>query len=472
MKCWRGDKVKTLQVEIGEKKIIHGLLPQQIEELMEVLTLPNPAYSNAEKFAKSPWALKYIPKYLHYYKRIDEDSLEVPFRFNVPYDHVVIRDERVKVRVDYPKMKLKLRTDQKKALLSYLFHPENGILLLPTGAGKTILGLAIAGVLKQKALIITHRSDFIKTWMDDACKLYGFNPNEIGLIQGGKFFIGEQITLATVQTLSKRQLKDIRDIFGMIIMDETHHCPAATYESVLSQFRAFYRVGLTATLHRKDGLTPVVSWYFGDVGYQKSESKDIMPVEVRLIDTRFTAKKIRIETKYGVEWANPTPEELLRQLIRDKERNNFIMKFIEGSVRQGNNCLVLTHRREHAEYLYEELKNRGISVALLIGDVMNRDELYEMCEEGKVRCAVATFQLVKEGINVKSWNRGFAVTSTADRTECIQAIGRIRRMKPGKKDAIWYDFRDVRVPKFRRHAEERLKYWRSITNNVVKLEVT
>ena len=114
----------------------------------------------------------------------------------------------------------------------------------------------------QPTLWLTHTQDLLRQSLDRARTRLGLTAGQYGEIGGGKAALGSHITFATVQTLARRELDEIVHRFGMVVVDECHHCFAnpqasAQFERVIRQFPARWRIGLTATAYRQDGLLPV-----------------------------------------------------------------------------------------------------------------------------------------------------------------------------------------------------------------------
>ena len=123
----------------------------------------------------------------------------------------------------------------------------------------TFTAIAIATKLKQKTLVIVHTKFLLEQWVDEIQKTLGITP---GVIGGGKDEISSIITIATMQSLRKRIL-ELTSTFGTIIVDECHHQPAPVFKTIVDKFKARYKVGLSATLWRRDGRHQMLYDYFG-----------------------------------------------------------------------------------------------------------------------------------------------------------------------------------------------------------------
>ena len=219
----------------SNRQRIYGLTSEQRDLIKDSLTFSNPAYKNAKRYSRSKYIS--IPPYLTYYNEfsISEDGerkkvLSVPIGVNIPkvlnYPMISYDDFRSSVPVKYPKFNLELREDQVKAEQAYMkeikysVYPKN-IIQLPTGKGKSILALHLAQKLGQKTLILVHKDDLVVGWKKDIELCFG--KIDVGLIKAKSRKVGSQITIATVQTLSRMSEEELNNYvneFGLVVQDE------------------------------------------------------------------------------------------------------------------------------------------------------------------------------------------------------------------------------------------------------------
>lgn len=203
------DKMYIPLKEVSEETLL---------KIKQDLTVPNKDYENALRYSK--YGRVNLPKYIYLYK-CSKSDLIVPRGYGINKAKKYL-DETLETRVDYPKPLIQLRELQSIAEKNYLRNTDNGLIILNTGIGKSILGLHIAYMLRQKTLVIVHKNDLIVGWQKDSKVIFG-DKYKTGLIKAKKFEIGEQITLATIQTLNrldKETLNTLYDTFGCIIVDE------------------------------------------------------------------------------------------------------------------------------------------------------------------------------------------------------------------------------------------------------------
>lgn len=465
-----------ITVNIGNTKTIWGYSFEEKNRIKDDLTIANPMYAKAKKYAK--YVGRNFPKYLTYYQEAGGEMV-VPAYYEIPFENEIKEDSREEVTVKYPPFLLQMRETQQQALNAYLDNPEKGIIVMPTGKGKTILGLKIASVLKQKLLVIVHKDDLVHGWQEDIKLCFGDKLSP-GLIKARKRIIGEQITIATIQTLSRlsdMEWSEIEEEFGMIIIDECQHTPAESY-NVINEFFAPYKIGLSATPERADGLSKLMQFYLGGICYQYKfvdDDEDILPVEVVI-------REVPIEYEPTVIYEG---EEMPVSCVPFEDRPNIPFSFIETQVLMNNrymetvltdvlrevysnrSVLLFLTQKEHCRAYFDALVARGISaekMQMFYGDATESNALLkEKAETGEAQVTIATLAKASEGTNVKAWEVAFLVTSMNDGKNVEQAIGRIRRAKEGKLNPVRvYDYRLPKVYILKNHGFNRDKRYRQL----------
>lgn len=468
-----------VKVVKSNAQYITGLSDKQKAQIKEELTLENPAYKSAVQYSRWNKNNIRIPKYIQYY-RDNFITLEVPVGYKIPFN-CKVEDQRVDVTVDYPKIikGFKLRDSQKEAYYAYLDNPDNGVIVLPTGKGKSILGLYIAYRLRQKCLVIVHKDDLVDGWNEDIKNLFG-KTLEPGLIKGKSFKIGDQITIASIATLAKRDLSSIANQFGMIIVDECHHTPAKSYD-VLGKFNAMYKIGLTATDERSDGLDKVINYYLGDVAYRFSNEdsqsdSDILPVEVFVRESDIVHMP-KVEYKGEIVDIVDIPYSKrpkvnftdLDNLVQSNPSfNSMLISDILIELNHGHSCVAFYNQKEHCRKLYESLLEVDDSlrdkIQIYNGDsIDSKRTIKRRAENKEVLLTIVTYSIATEGTNVRSWEVSFLASSLNNGKNTEQCIGRIRRSKEGKLSvARVYDYRHSDVYGMKSHGNTRDARYRKL----------
>lgn len=311
-----------------------------------------------------------------------------------------------------------LRPHQKEALAHF---KGNGVLCLPCGQGKTATSLAIASKMKRKTIIIVHKEFLATQWRE---RISQFCPSStVGLIQGDAWDVdGHDFVIAMIQTLCSREhAHDAFKMFGLVIVDEAHHIGAPAFSKTMFKMSPEYTLGLTATPDRKDGLTCILYWFLGKPFY----TMDQMTSELTLKKIDFDHVSFRagpILNKFGkVSMAH-----MVNHLVDIPERNELILKHVRDAVSRNRKILLLSDRRGHCEWFYEQL---GDAVSGLYMGGMKKEEHEESSQKQVI---IATFTLAYEGLDIPSLNTLFLVTPHSD---VKQAVGRITRT-PGTKEVF------------------------------------
>ncbi|MCJ7608701.1 DEAD/DEAH box helicase family protein, partial [Candidatus Bathyarchaeota archaeon] len=143
---------------------------------------------------------------------------------------------------------LKLRSYQEEALNAWLDAGKRGVIVLPTGAGKTHVALQAIQALTEPTLIMVPTIDLLDQWRRNLEKQFNI---EAGALGGGE----DQIRAVTVSTYDSAALRagHLGNRFMFLVFDEVHHLPAPTYSQIAEMYAAPHRMGLTATYEREDG---------------------------------------------------------------------------------------------------------------------------------------------------------------------------------------------------------------------------
>ena len=475
-----------IKVDISGMKILKGCSPDELAKIKEDLTYDNPQYASAKRHSK--FGTGQIPPYITYYTQ-GKGGLLVPRGYRIPFPHKIVSDTRFLNNVPYPKLHIKLRDTQEEAVKQFLHYvekekDERGVIILPTGKGKSILGLYLARKFQQKTLVIVQKDDLVDGWTQDAKVILGLKPKEVGLIKAKDYRIGKQITVTTIQTLAKlppEKILELHKTFGMVIVDEFHHSVAKIY-SLIEYFPARFKIGLTATAMRNDGLVKVLNLFFGEVAYEfqdTGDDEDILPVSV-IIRTAPTVFEPEREFKYNARKKRPEPVAIPISTIRkatsfDDGFNRMLAMDIIEEYKQKKSCIVFTHEKEHCRIIKDTLVERGVPedrIQLYYGDSTERKNVMKQKAENKtVLITIATFSIATEGTNVKAWERGFLASTVANEKDTVQSIGRIRRTMKGKEDCIVYDYRFPRVIIAKNHGRVRDKVYKERGYKTIGKEV-
>lgn len=430
-----------MQVIVSNKLTIIDPTPEVVSWVRKELTISNPEY--AKKARMGFWTGN-EPKYLFLFEQ-DADRLVVPFgvleQLPLRGDTEMVADFGAKEKVDF-KAKIPLYDYQEEAV-NVMVKAHYGILQAPAGSGKTQMGVGIASMLGCNTLWVTHTKDLLNQ-SKERFERY-IDKNLIGTITEGKVNIGRGITFATVQTLSKLDLSQYKYRWDCIIVDECHRVagsPTAVtqFSKVLNSLSARHKYGLSATVHRADGMIQATYSLLGKVSHivpEEAVADKIMKVGIFPVGTNTAVSRACQNTDGTLNFAK-----LINYLTEDMSRNRLIVSEI---VDQNRPSLILSDRTNHLQLLMnmlpQELRARAVYIdGKTKGDV--REEALEDMRSGRKDFLFATYSLAKEGLDVPRLERLYMTTPQKDYAVITQSIGRIARTCNGKAEPIAYDFVD------------------------------
>lgn len=329
--------------------------------------------------------------------------------------------------------KLEIRNYQKEAAKAIVGNrgPGTGFgtIVLPCGAGKTVVGMTVMDMLKTSTLIITTNISAVHQWINELLDKSNLTPDMIAEYTGESKTI-KQVTVATYQILTWRPEKDGPyphfSIFkerpwGLIIYDEVHMLPAPVFR-VVAELQAVRRVGLTATLVREDGCEGFVFSLVGpkryDVPWKELEHSGWIAtaecIELRLDLPNTNEIEYAVagaREKYRIASENVTKEIVVQQLIK---------KFPEDKI------LVI------GQYLSQLDKlSKLLNAPIITGKTPNteRDKIYNDFRSGKIKVLVVS-KVANFAIDLPDASMAIQVSGTfGSRQEEAQRLGRILRPK-------------------------------------------
>ena len=414
--------------------------------IYEKMRVPNPEYSNKVKLGL--WVGN-TPKDLCLYRN-SGNSIIIPYGVLKSLFHAFpeLRTEKHDCKfaenkpVNY-NVDINLYDYQENAVSS-LIQSEGGILQSKAGSGKTRMGIAMICRMGKKTLWLTHTNELLNQSYNAAAEF--IDKKLLGKISAGKMQIADGITFATVQTLSKADLNALRYEWDMIVTDEVHRaCGSATkatmFSKVLNNLAAQYKYGLSATLHRADGLIKCTYALVGGVAYTVPDSVvNTMRVEIQRRDTGVQISRKCLDTDGTLVYAR-----LINYLAEHPARNELITLNIQELACKGHSIILLSDRVEHLNIIYNMLAKPFKEYAVILhGKVKKADReiALEQMRNKEKHILLATYQLAKEGLDVPCLDRLLLATPVKDYAIVVQSVGRIARVCDGKGTPVVYDYVD------------------------------
>ena len=346
--------------------------------------------------------------------------------------------------------------NQTKALESALAH-EEGVIVAPSGSGKTIIGLEIIARRKLPALILVHRKQILDQWIDRIQQFLGIPKTHIGQYSGMKKKVGNHITVGLLQSLARnKSLSELKNTFGIVVVDECHHIPASTFRQVVTQLNPRYLYGLTATPQRKHNDEKLIYVFIGDI-ISRIETTDFQPtssVIVQLPEVIIRTTNLVIPFKFKTDLFH-----LLSKVICfDTGRNQMIVDDVLQQVTNYRKVLVLSERKEHLEIINLYLKGKCETI-IVSGDdsARARKSKIGQIEGGHYQVILSTGQFFGEGIDVRGMSCLILAFPFSFEGKLMQYIGRLRDI--GSQKFI-IDYRDKEIPFLERQFKQRERYYK------------
>jgi superfamily II DNA or RNA helicase len=351
---------------------------------------------------------------------------------------------------------------QEKATRALLRH-DIGVLVAPPGIGKTVLGTRLVAERGRSTLVLVHRLPLLDQWVAQLSMFLGIDEKEIGRIGGGKRKPNGRLDVAMIQSLIRKgTVDDLVAGYGQVIVDECHHVPAVSFERVLSEVKARYVVGLTATRQRRDGHHPILEMQLGPVRFSVDPRSQAarQPFEHRLIVRETGFRADGTATGLGIQHT-------YRALAGDESRNRMILDDVLRAIEEGRFPILLTERRDHLAYLAERLRGAVRHLVVLHGGMTPRKRrlptttLAEV-PDGESCLVLATGRYAGEGFDDARLDTLFLAMPISWRGTLVQYAGRLHRLHARKTEVRIFDYVDREVPVLRRMFEKRLRTYRAI----------
>ena len=306
--------------------------------------------------------------------------------------------------------------------------PHSCMLSLPTGFGKTVVALHVAKTLGLQTLVIVHRNLLVDQWTE---RVKQYLPTlSTSLVRGKSSDCTGDVTIAMLQTCLARPGMDYSS-FGTVILDEAHHVCAKHFSNIMFAVRSVpYKVCLSATPFRKDGLSCVLTHWIGKTSYI-AHRRQQTHVEVRAYN--YTCDAYRELPPMNRHMGTVNHPAVISALCDVGDRTALIARIVEALVREERRkVLVLSHRRQHCEDLVSILIDAGIAARAFLGGAKKKSRKNKeniqfsspqlAMEDAAVVCS--TFANVSEGFDDSSFT---ALVLSTPSSDVQQSVGRLLR---------------------------------------------
>ena len=328
-----------------------------------------------------------------------------------------------------------LRDYQQLAADSF-WEGGSGVVVLPCGAGKTMVGAAAMSKAKATTLILVTNTVAGRQWRDELLRRTSLTPDEIGEYSGEKKEI-RPVTIATYQVVTRKtkgefralELFDSRD-WGLIIYDEVHLLPAPVFR-MTSDLQSRRRLGLTATLVREDGREGDVFSLIGPKRYD-APWKDI-EAQGWIAPADCTEVRVQLSESERMVYATAEQSDKYRLAATTPAKNRVVKKLL--AMHPEEPALIIGAYVDQLEEIAEEL-----DVPVIDGktSTAKREKLYQQFRDGEIT-TLAVSKVANFSIDLPGASVAIQISGTfGSRQEEAQRLGRILRPKPDGGGAFFY----------------------------------
>ena len=381
-------------------------------------------------------------------------------RASQPFEDQAGKYERPKL--EYDSGGRTARAYQQEALEAWLKQGGRGVVVLPTGAGKSLVAMLAIANRQRSAIVVVPTLDLVRQWYDQLKAAFGV---DVGLLGGGEY----DIRPLTVATYDSAHLHVDRwgDRFGLVVFDEVHHLPSPSNQLAARLSIAPYRLGLTATPERTDGAKASIEELVGPIVYRRDivemTGEFLADYETLRLNVQLTPEEranyeaaretyLGFTRRHGIKFNGPKGwSEFIKRAASSREGRRALDAYrtqksiaiaASGKLRTleellnkhaRDRCLIFTLDNRT---VYEISRRYLIPAITHQTKVKERSEILKNFRDGTYG-AVVTSRVLNEGVDVPDANVAIIVSGTGSVREHVQRLGRILRPRDGKRAALY-----------------------------------
>jgi superfamily II DNA or RNA helicase len=385
---------------------------------------------------------------------------------------IELRDERRDGTAIVTRFLGALTFEQQKAVTALMAH-DAGVLAATTAFGKTVIAAKLIAERDRNTLILVHRQQLLDQWIAKLRAFLDIDPNDIGVIRGGKKRPTGVVDVALMQSLVRKgEVSDLIENYGHLVVDECHHLSAVSFEAIARAAKAKYVLGLSATVTRKDGHHPIIFMQCGPIRYRVDAKKHAAsrPFSQRVILRRTAFHSARLATR-----TSPSIQGLYALIAQDEKRNAMIFEDVLSALEAGRSPVIITERKDHLQAISERLSKFAKNVIVLKGGMTAKqrsqaEDALEAIPDDAERVIVATGRYLGEGFDDARLDTLFLTMPISWRGTLAQYAGRLHRLHAAKREVIIYDYVDQDEPMLAKMAGKRRAGYSALGYRVTESE--
>ena len=364
-----------------------------------------------------------------------------------------------------PTVSLQPRVYQREALAGWLANDGRGVVVLPTGAGKTVVALMALAQVPVRTLVVVPTIELLGQWRRSLVEQAGLPAELVGVVGGGERKVAP-VTVMTYDSaaMPRRSLAS----FGLLIVDEVHHLPGPTYQAIAHKAAAPWRLGLSATPERSDGGHLDLVELIGPEVYRRLPAElardghiasyqekrifvDLSPEERYRYDALTAEYRWYLVTRRARLLRGNFFEQLIRESAHDPAARRALQAHhqarliaLNAEAKLAQVARLLEQHREEKVIVFSEYNvmvqslSRHLALPAITykTDPLERRLVLERFRAGRYSKLV-TGRVLNEGVDVPDANVAIVVSGSAASREYIQRLGRVLRPKP--RQAVLYE---------------------------------
>ena len=453
-----------------------GLPPALVNRLIRLAAFQNPAFYSAQAMRRSTFGIPRIvacAELLSHHIALPRGCREAMERLLRDLGITVrLRDERNAGHPVETAFLGDLSPEQRAAADALLAH-ETGVLAATTAFGKTVVAASVIAARGTNALVLVHRRQLMDQWSARLGAFLDLPPSAIGQVGGGKRKPGGIVDVGVIQSLVRKgEVDDIVADYGHLVVDECHHLSAVSFEAVACRAKAKFVLGLSATVTRRDGHHPIVFMQCGPIRFRTNAKAQ---ARQRPFGHRAILRPTAFRMPEKVDGERPPIQHVYAALAADGDRNDLIFNDVLHALEAGRSPILLTERKDHAQYFADRLGHFARNVLLLRGGMGTRQrrevmQRLEDVSETEERILIATGRYVGEGFDDARLDTLLLAMPVSWKGTLAQYVGRLHRLHPAKREVLVYDYVDDVVPTLRRMSEKRIRGYGSLGYSVERFD--
>ena len=310
--------------------------------------------------------------------------------------------------------------------------PQEAMLEAGCGCGKTVMSIAVAARMGVRTAVLVHKDFLAQQWKE---RINTFLPDAtVGVVQRNRVESDADVVIFMIHSVvSGRYGSDVFAGLGLVVVDEAHHLCARTFSKSMTLFPGRYRLGLTATPDRRDGLGFALHYFLGPTVFKVTRA--YADVDVRVV--RYGAGNHREIFISG----RPAFTQMVTRLVKDAKRTELIVDEIVALADAGRRIIVMSDRLHHLDVLMRLVQEQRslVSCGKYVGETTKRGKRKRGKVQEEARVIFSTYRMGEEGLDIASLD---ALVLATPKRAVEQTVGRIMRAHPDKKKPLVVDILD------------------------------